>query len=244
MQTESSGANARVLLVEDDLELQQLIQRYLSKNQFEVSVESSGSHAIKSIREGAFDLIILDLMLPGKDGISICREIRHEFHGPILMLTASGDAIDHVVGLEVGADDFIQKPVEPRVLLARIRAHLRRIPATTSSLEQEQPLREAKPKLMRFGELTINVSSRTVVLAGVELTLSKPEYEMLVLLAENAGTVISRDAIFQALRQLPYDGQSRFVDMAISQIRKKLGSQADRYLKTVRGSGYLFTLNP
>ncbi|MEM9605726.1 MAG: response regulator transcription factor [Pseudomonadota bacterium] len=229
------------MLVEDDLELQQLIRRYLEKNGFDVDVCSDGADAVDRIVCGDFDLVILDLKLPGLDGISVCREIRHRFFGPVLMLTASGDDIDHVVGLEVGADDFILKPVEPRVLLARIRARLR-APAVTRNLP---PAASAAPSpaLLSAGGLTINLSSRVAEFDGRTLELSTPEYDLLVLLAENAGQVLSREAIFQSLRKLPYDGQNRFVDVTVSQIRKQLGDQAEHHLKTVRGKGYLLALS-
>lgn len=231
---------AHLLLVEDDEDLQELIQQYLEKNGFAVSTQVDGNATTKQVRENDYDLIILDLLLPGKDGISICREIRQYYNGPILILTASGDSIDQVVSLEVGADDFVQKPVEPRVLLARIRALLRRVSSTD---DEETPTSANKAPVIKnlvFDGLTIQLSSRTVKLDQQDLPLSKPEYDLLVLLAQNAGNVVSREEIFRALRNLPYDGQSRFVDTAVSQIRKKLGNKADRYLKTVRGSGYLF----
>jgi two-component system response regulator RstA len=228
-----------ILLVEDDEELAELISNYLSDNAFTVAVESNGARAVGRIINEKPDLVILDLMLPGKDGISICREARFGFSGPILMLTASMDAVDQILGLEIGADDFVQKPVEPRVLLARIRALLRR----TDNTPIQHSLNQSEPDLMNFGDLSINISARTVHFKGSSLEFSGSEYNVLLYLAENAGSIVSRDELFQSLRNLEYDGQSRFIDITISQIRKKLGGDADSYLKTVRGKGYLFAIN-
>lgn len=233
-----ADGNKSILLVEDDTDLGLLIQEYLSANHFDVAIETDGLQAVDRIRQENADLVILDLMLPNKDGISICREVRHLYHGPILILTASGDSVDHVVGLEVGADDYVQKPVEPRVLLARIRALLRR----ASNDEGGKVQKNSSGEHLEFGELTISESSRTARLAEQPLDLTTPEFDVLLYLARNAGRIVTRDDIFMHLRNLPYDGQSRFVDITISQIRKKLGTSSDEYLKTVRGRGYLFVL--
>jgi len=223
---------ANIFIVEDDVQLAGLMQDYLTSKQLNVSVEHDGTDAVERILEARPDLVILDLMLPGKDGVTICRELRPQFENPILMLTASEDSIDQIVGLEVGADDFVQKPIEPRVLLARIRALLRR------ALSQE-----AKPTQsdeIQFRELQISPSRRAVKLNGQDIELSTQEYDFLELLTNEAGNIVSREQVFQSLKNMEYDGQNRFADILISQIRKKLGGAADQYLKTVRGKGYLF----
>ncbi len=229
-----------VLLVEDDTQLAGLISEYLQEQQFEVLIECDGNRALERIRDEQPSVVILDLMLPGKDGISICREARFHYQGPILMLTASSDAVDQILGLEIGADDYIHKPVEPRILLARIRAALRRSDTAT---DVDHGTSRNTAEILRFGELKINKSARQVFFAERALELTTPEYDVMLFLAENPGQTITRDELFQAVRKLEYDGQNRFIDITISQIRKKLGTEADNYLKTVRGQGYLFMLH-
>ena len=233
----SAAEKERILLVEDDQELAALIGEYLTQQQFDVGIEHDGAAAVQRILDEQPRLVVLDLMLPGKDGISICREVRAGYRGSILMLTASNDSVDQILGLEIGADDFVHKPVEPRVLLARIRALLRRVESAPVAAES------SNAEMIRFEDLRINKSARSVVLAGEELDLTNPEYEVLQYMAEHAGVVVSRDDLFGALRNLEYDGQNRLIDITISRLRKKLGDSADRYLKTVRGKGYLFVLN-
>ncbi|NTS76683.1 response regulator [Catenovulum sp. SM1970] len=239
MSENSSPENARILIIEDDIELADLIATYLSNKQFTVDVINEGISAVDRIVNEQPDLVILDLMLPGKDGISICREARYSYLGAILILTASEDDIDQILGLEIGADDFVQKPVEPRVLLARVRALLRRF-EQVKSLQSQQ---SSKAEVLKFGQLSINLSARTVKLANVNIELTSPEFDVLTELAKDAGTTLSRDELFKRLKNLNYDGQNRFIDITISQIRKKLGEDAELYLKTVRGQGYLFVVN-
>jgi len=228
-----------ILIVEDDVSLATLTQTYLEGKQFTVDVEHHGLAAVDRIIKGSYDLIILDLMLPGKDGIAICREVRHHYQGSILMLTASNDSVDQVLGLEIGADDYVQKPVEPRILLARVRALLRR-----SSIQPIMAVENsASPELLVFADMTINLSARAVQLNNTELEFTSPEFDILAYLASNAGTIVSRDQMFRQLRNIDYDGQNRFVDITMSHIRRKLGDQANIYLKTVRGKGYLFVVD-
>ena len=223
---------ANIFIVEDDVQLAGLMQDYLTSKQLNVTVEHDGTYAVERIVEAQPDLVILDLMLPGKDGVTICRELRPQFNNPILMLTASEDSIDQIVGLEVGADDFVQKPIEPRVLLARIRALLRRVSSSIPSATHNDEI--------QYRGLTINPSSRSVKLDGQDIELSAQEYDFLELLTAEAGNIVTREQVFQSLKNMEYDGQNRFADILISQIRKKLGTSADEYLKTVRGKGYLF----
>lgn len=220
-----------VLLVEDDARLSDLVCEYLSQHEFEVKTESRGDEAVAQFDPEWADLVILDLMLPGKDGLTVCREIRPDFQGQILMLTARGSDIDQVLGLELGADDYVVKPVDPRVLLARARVLLRRnqVPAQTNPT-------------LRFGQLLINRAGHHVTLHGQTVALTTQEFELLVLLADNVGQVLSREEIYSSLRGLEYDGLDRTVDVCISHLRRKLGDEGDkpRRIKTVWGKGYLF----
>lgn len=231
--TAISAEPCRVLLVEDDARLAALVQEYLEQHGFAVMIETRGDRAAARILGERPELVVLDLMLPGCDGFEVCRTVRTRFTGPILILTARGEDIDHVMGLEIGADDYVTKPVQPRVLLARIRALLRRgAPQQVSS--------EARD--LTFGKLVIRASAREVVFNGNLIELTSNEFEILWLLARHASEVLGRDAILTALRRIDYDGVDRSVDLRISRLRKKLNddpAQPTR-IKTIRGKGYLF----
>lgn len=222
----------KILLIEDDVKLAQLTRDYLIESGFEVSIESDGNKALEKFNIFSPELIILDIMLPGKDGLSICKEIRPIFNGPILMLTARNEDFDQVLGLEFGADDYVIKPVEPRVLLARINALLRRA-CLNNKVQQEKVV---------FGSLTIDPISRTVQLNNEPVTISSHEFELLWLLAENAGQILNRDQLFNKLYNRPYDGIDRSIDVRVSQLRRKLGDDPEEPLKikTIWGKGYLF----
>lgn len=221
---------AHILLVEDDLALQQLTKDYLEHNGITVDVLSDGSEVMAALEANMPDLMILDVMLPGKDGFSVCREVRDRYQLPILMLTAKGEDFDQVIGLELGADDYVIKPAEPRVLLARISALLRRGAVEKSSEE------------LRFGTLTIDKNSRIVKLLGEEVSLTSHEFELLWLLSNSAGEVLSRDFVHEKMIGREYDGLDRTVDVRVSRLRKKLGDNSDKpyRIKTVWGQGYLF----
>lgn len=225
------NAKPRILIVEDDERLAALTKEYLLANGMQVNVVGDGLSAIRLIRREQPDLVVLDLMLPGADGLAVCREVRADFHNPILMLTARTDDMDQVLGLEIGADDYVAKPVKPRVLLARIKALLRRGGADQSGAGR-----------LEFGELVIDNAAREVTFQGAAVDLTSAEYDLLWLLASNAGTVLSREMIFEKLRGIQYDGQDRSIDVRISRIRPKVGDDPDnpRRIKTVRSKGYLF----
>lgn len=239
MQKPYGGGNmeekTRILLVEDDRYLAELIQEYLQSYGYEVHIESRGDTAPGVILRENPDLLILDLMLPGKDGLSVCQSVRAKYTGPILILTAREDDMDHVAGLEMGADDFVKKPIEPRVLLARIRALLRRL----NPQDAETP--KAEEKLV-FGGLCIDSASHTVTLRGRQIELGSSEFDLLLMLARNPGLVLDRDRIFTELRGFPYDGLDRFVDVNILRLRKKLEDNPaqPRGIKTIWRQGYLF----
>lgn len=223
----------RILIVEDDERLAELTSDYLRNNGIKVEVIGNGEEAITRIRADQPDLVVLDLMLPGADGLTVCREVRsHGFSNPILMLTARTDDMDQILGLEMGADDYVPKPVKPRLLLARIRALLRRVEAD----------QEPASSRLEFGNLVIDNAAREVLLEGVPVELTSAEYDLLWLLASNAGNVLSRETIFEKLRGIQYDGQDRSIDVRISRIRPKVGDDPDnpRRIKTVRSKGYLF----
>jgi DNA-binding response OmpR family regulator len=220
-----------ILLVEDDLRLSDLVRTYLQSNGFQVLAEQHGERAIERAERERPDLVILDLGLPGKDGFAVCKAIRAQSMVPILILTARDNDIDHVVGLELGADDYVVKPVEPRVLVARINALLRRGRASTAP--------EQKP--LRFGSLTINPAARSVMLGEREVTLSSNEFDLLYFLASHAGEIQSRETLYLQLYRREYDGVDRSLDVRISHLRKKLGDDgAPDKIKTVWGHGYLF----
>lgn len=232
--------NERILLVEDDNRLASLIKKYLEQQNFNVSVEERGDRAVGRILDENPDLVILDLMLPGRDGLSVCQAVRPNFHNPVLILTAKEDDMDQVAGLELGADDYVKKPIEPRVLLARIRALFRRtLPGAGNNLEFP---RNPSDNTMEFGNLRICRNSRSVYLEGRIVDLTTNEFELLWLLASDSGRVLNRDSILEALRGINYDGMDRSVDVCISRLRKKLGddSSKPRKIKTVWGQGYLF----
>ncbi|BAP13584.1 DNA-binding response regulator RstA [Alcanivorax sp. NBRC 101098] len=223
-----------IMIVEDDERLADLTCEYLQSNGLGVTVVSDGEEAIRRIRADQPDLVVLDLMLPGADGLTVCREVRSAYKNPILMLTARTDDMDQVLGLEMGADDYVAKPVKPRVLLARIRALLRRVETDSE--------RDNSPARLEFGALVIDNSAREVTLAGDSVDLTSAEYDLLWLLASNAGTVLSRETIFEKLRGIQYDGQDRSIDVRISRIRPKVGDDPEnpKRIKTVRSKGYLF----
>lgn len=227
-------APVRLLLIEDDVRLAQLVKDYLTHENFSITVEHRGDTALENFDPAAVDIVILDLMLPGIDGLKVCSGLRRIYHGPILILTAKSSDIDHVMGLELGADDFVHKPIEPPVLLARLRALLRRT--------QTAPVDQAQGEHLTFGTLNINVRAHEVRLGGEVLDFTTQEFELLHFLARNAGKVLSRDDIFNNIRGIEYDGLDRTVDVRISRLRKKLQdnpSQPQR-IKTVWGKGYLF----
>lgn len=226
----------RLLLVEDDARLASLVREYLRQHGFHVDIEPRGDKAVRRILYERPEVVVLDLMLPGLNGIDVCRAVKDEFAGPILMLTASDDDIDQVVALEIGADDYIVKPVEPRVLLARIRALLRRAGQSGTA----KP--DAADGALVFGRLRIEPSARRCSLGAEAIDLSAGEFDLLLLLASQAGRLVTRKALLANLRRIDYDGTDRSIDVGISRLRRKLGDSAeppDR-VKTVRGKGYLF----
>ncbi|MCL1886698.1 MAG: winged helix-turn-helix domain-containing protein [Betaproteobacteria bacterium] len=238
----------RILIVEDDERLANLIREYLVHYGYTVEWHDRGDTAESVILAMLPDLLILDVMLPGKSGFDICRDIRPLFGGLILILTAREDDIDEIVGLELGADDYLAKPVEPRRLLARIRALLRR--KQTDNQEPNELMDDQTGFVsvvpdgsrLRFGSLYINGETRQVMLDGEPVEFTTAEFDLLWLLASHAGQILSRDDILNSLRGISFDGLDRSIDARISRLRKKLNEDPDypKRIKTVRGKGYLF----
>ncbi|MEN3810762.1 two-component system response regulator RstA [Chromobacterium piscinae] len=231
----------RIVFVEDDADLAELISDFLSRHEMEVVIEPRGDAALDTIAREAPDMVLLDIMLPGKDGLSICRELRPKFDGPIIMLTSLDSDMNQILGLELGANDYILKTTPPSVLVARLRAQLR-------NLRPAQPVKAQPAKGSRkavFGQLSIDPVSRDVVLAGEKIPLSTSDFDLLWLLASHAGETLNRDLLLKEMRGVDYDGLDRSIDVAISRLRKKLGDNPSEpfRIKTVRNRGYLFSLS-
>ena len=220
-----------VLLVEDDARLGAMVAEYLGQHELEVTVAPDGERGLTALRRGRFDVVLLDVMLPGVDGLEVCRRIRAapEWSAlPILMLTARGEDVDKIVGLELGADDYLAKPFNPRELLARIRAVLRR--------------GVTPPGGARFaaGSLIVDFDARDVTVSGRRVVLTHHEFELLAALARAAGRVLSREQLMDALGGAAHEAFDRSIDVHVSKLRAKLEKdpRAPRYIKTVRGVGY------
>ena len=222
-----------ILLVEDDLRLAHLISKFLGQNGFQVSMLHEGDTVVDFIKTNTPDLIILDVMLPKLDGFAVCRKVRKSYEHPIIFLTAKDSDFDHVLGLEIGADDYIIKPVEPYVLLARINMLLRRKKHSVKNSVEH----------LEFGQLNIHKASRKVSLSSKPVEHTSHEFELLWLLASNAGEPQSREYIHEQMIDREYDGLDRSVDVRISRLRKKLGdcTKNPSRIITVWGKGYLFS---
>ena len=242
-----TAPSINVLLIEDDARLAELTARYLAQNGLRVAVESLGQRGLERFRQHPPDIVLLDLMLPGMDGLSVCREMRRTSRVPILILTALDSDLNHVIGLETGADDYVAKPVDPIVLLARLRALLRRAaPATGETdriplLDPDAGMADETPADIRLGALCVSARGRTVTLEGKAVPMTTQEFELLSLLARRAGRIVSRNEVFRAVRGIEYNGQDRSTDARISRLRRKLGDNADdpTRIKTIWGKGYL-----
>jgi len=223
----------RVLLVEDSARLAASIRDYLERHSYEVFVEGDGRAVAERFERLRPDLVILDLMLPGKDGLTLCRELRRHDRVPILILTAKGENIDQVLGLEMGADDYVVKPVEPRVLLARLEALMRRAKAAPH---------EVRDARFSAGRLAIDGARRAATIDGRDVELTTGDFDILWLLASRQGSVVTRDEILRVVRGIDYDGLDRSIDARICRLRRKLqeAGGAESMIKTVRLRGYLF----
>lgn len=222
-----------MLIVEDDLKLQRMLKDYFVTQGFAVDTLDDGETATRYIIDNQPDVVLLDLMLPVMDGLTICRQTRAHYKGKILMLTASDDDFDHVAGLETGADDYVTKPIKPRVLLARVRTLLRRV---------EQPELETNENERHFDNLVLRKTYKRCELDGQNIAMTDSEFDLLWFLATHPDEALSRDKLTLELRGIEYDGLDRTIDNKIVRLRKLLGDDSNPAVKiqTVRGKGYLF----
>lgn len=220
----------KILVIDDDEKLGHLLQDYLARYEYTTIVRTDPLSGLKAVEKESADLIILDIMLPEMDGFELCRIIRRDHHIPIIMLTARGEVTDRIVGLELGADDYLPKPFEPRELLARIQTILRR--------SQQDNNRESR----RFGELYVHFAQHRVLLGDQKIELTSAEFEILKLFCRRPGITFSRTQILDQLWNLDWDSESRSVDVLISRLRQKLRDDPKnpKYIKTIWGSGYMF----
>ena len=229
--------STRALIVDDNQELRELLGGYLSRFNIDSQAVGDGQGMRQALAQGHFDVIILDLMLPGEDGLVLCRELRSQSDIPILMLTARCEPTDRIIGLELGADDYLPKPFEPRELLARIRAVLRRRgePGGSAATTRSSPV-------LRFGSLEIDRDARTVQVAGQLCELTSYQFDLLVAMAERAGRVLTRDQIMEAVRGRELEAFDRSIDVHIGRIRTaiEVDSKDPKRILTVRGVGYVF----
>jgi len=225
-----------VLIVDDDDGLRSLLEQYLTGNGFAVSLAANGAVMDELLQSIQPDLVILDLMMPGEDGLSIARRLRASTHLPIIMLSARGEDIDRIVGLEVGADDYLAKPFNPRELLARIRAVLRRKQDTAAS---EQVTAD---NVMRFGEFELDLDAQRLIKAGVEINLTSAEFSILQIFTSHPNRVLSRDQLMDMLKGYDRDPFDRSIDVRVTRLRRKIEANPaePEYIRTVWGQGYLF----
>ncbi len=221
----------RLLMIDDDEKLVGLMREYLETQGYQVTAVHDGAEGVEAALSTNPELVILDLMLPGMDGLEVCRRVRQSSRVPILMLTARGDETDRIVGLEMGADDYLPKPFNPRELLARIRAVLRRAEGHDVG---------GVPSILEAGPLTVDIGSRTVTVRGEPTDLTTTEFDILHALVANAGRVLSREQLLQTVHGPGWAAYDRSIDVHISRIRQKIGDDTKRpaLLKTVRGVGY------
>jgi DNA-binding response OmpR family regulator len=229
-----SGASRTILVVEDEDSIALPLAAALEREGYATRVTGSVAEAIALASELQPDLVLLDVMLSDGSGLDVCREIRRHSRVPIIMLTARGDETDRVVGLELGADDYVVKPFSARELVARIRAVLRRAPATESAPSAGAPL--------RVGGVTVDTAMRRATLDGAEIALTRREFDLLALLVRNAGTVLTRERVMDEVWDANWFGSTKTLDVHVSGLRRKLGDDAaeSRYLHTVRGVGFRF----
>ena len=220
----------RILLIEDDPRLAEMVSEYLGEAGFQVSTAATGGAGLAQLGREPYDALVLDLMLPDIDGLEVCRQLRATSDTPVLMLTARGDTMDRVVGLEIGADDYLPKPFEPRELLARLKAILRRATAGATA------------EVLRFGRLEIDRDARVVRVDGAERSLTGHQFTLLVALAEKAGRVLSRDTLMDLVTGEALEAFDRSIDVHVSRIRAAIEDdpKKPRRILTVRGAGYVF----
>ena len=225
----------KILIIDDDIQLSKLIEEFLETFNYEITTMHEPEPALEFLQKNTMDLVILDIMLPGIDGFQALRKIREHSQIPVIMLTARGEVTDKIVGLELGADDYLAKPFEPRELLARIQSILRRSSSPATMVD-----------ILEFQHLTINKLKQEVLLDKEILHLSTSEYEALLLFAENPGKVMDREIMVESLRGITWQSYDRSVDVLVSRLRNKLGDSTNkiRFIKTIHGIGYKFIAEP
>jgi DNA-binding response OmpR family regulator len=221
----------RILIVEDDARLAEMLLEYLGQAGFGVTAAPLGATALEKLSEAEYDAVVLDLMLPDMDGLNVCRQLRAKYDTPVLMLTARGDAVDRIVGLELGADDYLPKPFEPRELVARLRAIMRRRVRGTADQQSSH-----------FGRLEIDTAARAVRLDGKPCELTGYQFDLLAALAKNAGRVLSREVLMDLIKGEEFESFDRSIDVHISRIRAVIedNPKKPRRIITVRTAGYVF----
>jgi len=225
----------KILIIDDDRELCLLLAEYLESEGFQTETAHNGKNGLEKALKGEYDLVVLDVMLPGKNGFEVLRSLRSESRIPVIMLTARGEEVDRIVGLEIGADDYLPKPFNTRELVARIKAVLRRF---------AQPPETLKEKLVRIEQVTLDLGSHDLFIDGEKVELTSAEYKLLETLMLSAGEVIPREKLVRMVLERAYSPFDRSIDVHISNLRKKLGTHesGSERIKTIRGEGYLYTL--
>jgi len=228
----------QILLADDDVELCGMLKQYLEVEGFQVGMAHDGEAALNQARTGDYDLVVLDVMMPRLNGFDVLRELRNDSLLPVLMLTARGEDVDSIIGLELGADDYLPKPCNPRVLVARIRAILRRLQPQTQHGEESTP-----PEILNLDDLEVQTGSRKVTLNGRPIIMTSTEYSVLEVLLREAGHVVSKAELSKRALGRELARYDRSIDMHLSSLRRKLGSLAngEERIKTVRGVGYQYT---
>jgi two-component system, OmpR family, response regulator CpxR len=226
----------RILIIDDDFELTSLVTEYLAAEGFRVESVHDGETGLKRATSSAYLLVILDVMLPGMSGFDVLRRLRATSRIPVLLLTARGEDVDRIVGLEIGADDYLPKPFNPRELVARIRAILRRSVVDPKGIASPRP-----PEILRIGDIELDPATRTVRHAGQPVELTSVEFNLLEVLLREAGRVVTREQLVSAVLSRKFSPFDRSIDMHVSKVRKKLGDMngEEEHIKTVRGVGYI-----
>jgi two-component system OmpR family response regulator len=238
MSAPDAGATAHVLVVDDDREIRDLLKRFLTKHGYRITTVQDGKEMRRALADRQIDLIVLDLMLPGEDGLLLCRDLRAKSQIPVIMLTMMGEEADRILGLEMGADDYLPKPFNPRELLARMKAVLRR------AHRRPAPRRASGRRLLYFSGWKLDVSLRRLVSPdGLVVDLSAGEFDLLVAFAEHPQRVLNRDQLLDLTRGRAEAPFERSVDMQVSRLRRKIETtpKEPQLIKTVRGGGYVFT---
>ncbi len=240
MMAETENETSKILLVDDDLKFCRLTADYLGRFGFAVSLANDGQEALTKLEKDGFDAVVLDVMMPGMDGFEVLKRIRDRCDTPVLMLTALGDETDRIVGLEIGADDYLPKTFSPRELLARLRAVLRRAQRPETRRAETEVGKSFRDELI-VGALVFDLAARLVYLEGEMLALTPVEYDLLLVLAQSKGRIKSREQLLNEIRDRNYDIFDRSIDVHISALRKKLGDppQNPRFIRTVRSAGYM-----